>query len=252
MAILKDFAARKGITFPLLSDEGSRIIRAYGILNTSVPEDTMFYGIPYPGTFVLSPKGVVVARYFEDDYKQRYTASDILVRQFGADTGAAPSTIETKRLRLSASASTDLVHSGQRIALVLDIDLKPRMHVYAPGVEHYIPINFSIRPSPAIEIHPAVYPPAKTLRLEAIDETVPVYEGKFRIIREVTPAAPDKVTPQLDANGDLTIEGTLRYQACDDKICYIPETVPLKWTVHWEEYDRTRVPAEIQHKAPRK
>jgi hypothetical protein len=31
--------------------------------------------------------------------------------------------------------------------------------------------------------------------------------------------------------GAVTIEGTLRYQACDDRMCYVPKSVPLKWTL---------------------
>jgi hypothetical protein len=29
----------------------------------------------------------------------------------------------------------------------------------------------------------------------------------------------------------LTVTGTLDYQACDDKICYIPVSLPLSWTL---------------------
>jgi len=46
----------------------------------------------------------------------------------------------------------------------------------------------------------------------------------------------------------MVLEGSLRYQACDDHECYIPETVPLKWTFSFEPLDRERVPAEIQRK----
>ena len=56
---------RRGIHFPLLSDPESKIIRAYGLLNETAPKGP-FYGIPYPGTFVLDARGVVVAKYFED------------------------------------------------------------------------------------------------------------------------------------------------------------------------------------------
>ena len=30
---------------------------------------------------------------------------------------------------------------------------------------------------------------------------------------------------------DITIKGTLTYQACDDSICYAPVSVPVAWTV---------------------
>ena len=84
-AILKSFAERTNITFPLLSDPDSRIIRAWGILNETVPAASPFYGIPYPGVFILDPSGVVVAKYFEDDYRERYTASEILMLPQMAD-----------------------------------------------------------------------------------------------------------------------------------------------------------------------
>jgi hypothetical protein len=44
-------------TFSLPS--GAATIKRYGILNTTVPEtNQQTYGIPFPGTFMLNPKGV--------------------------------------------------------------------------------------------------------------------------------------------------------------------------------------------------
>jgi hypothetical protein len=56
--------------------------------------------------------------------------------------------------------------------------------------------------------------------------------------------------PIIASNGELKITGKLRYQACDDKICYLPETLPLEWTLKAEPLDRERVPEAIQHKPP--
>lgn len=249
-AVLKSFADRTSIAFPLLSDAGSKTIRAYGILNETVPADSAQYGIPHPGTFILNPRGEVISKYFEDDYRERYTASEILVRQFGGTAGASKTVAETRQLRLSASASLAAVRTGQRIALIIEVELKPKMHVYAPGVEHYIPIDWSIAESPAIKIFPAAYPPSKMLHLPVIDETVPVYQGKFRLERDVTIGPDAGVKPLLSDKGDLTIAGAFRYQACDDRICYVPQTLPLSWTVHYEALDRQRAPSELQRKSP--
>src|SRR5437763_10684353 len=109
VAVLKSFSERKGITFPLLSDPDSKIIRSFGILNETVDKTNPFFGIPNPGTYVLDAKGVVIAKYFEDDYKERDTASSILVRQFGLHAGAAHATTQAKQLSLSSSASTATV-----------------------------------------------------------------------------------------------------------------------------------------------
>ena len=37
-AVLADFSQRRGITFPLLSDDDSSVIEAFGILNTVAAE----------------------------------------------------------------------------------------------------------------------------------------------------------------------------------------------------------------------
>lgn len=248
-AVLKNFAGRKQITFPLLSDSDSKIIRAFGILNETVQEGTAQYGIPYPGTYLVDRAGRVTAKYFEDDYTQRYTSGDLLVRHFGDSAGTAHTTFEAKHLRVVASASNLVVRTGQRISLVLEVELGPRLHVYAPGVStDYIPIDWTMKESPAILVKEVAYPASKKLRLAAIQQTVPVYQGAFRLVRDVTIARDAAVRPLLDAEGKLTIEGTLKYQACDDKVCYPPETVPVRWTLQPEALDRERAPGELQRK----
>ena len=247
-AVLRNFAERKAITYPLLSDADSKVIRAYGLLNESVAKESAQYGIPYPGTFILDRAGVITQKYFEADFRQRYTASEILVRQYGDPAQASSQAIDTRHLHAVSSASIGTVHWGQRLALVIDIQLKPGMHVYAPGVEGYIPIDFKLAGSPAFESHPAAYPAARKLHLKAIGDTVPVFEGRFRVAEDITIAPEARVKPVLSPAGDLAVEGTLRYQACDAKVCYPPQTVPLRWTLHYEALDRQRAPSEMQHR----
>jgi len=70
--VLRDFAERQRIPFPLLSDVDSEVIRRYGVLNDQLDEsDGMLYGIPYPGVFVTDEHGVVITKIFHDSYKKR-------------------------------------------------------------------------------------------------------------------------------------------------------------------------------------
>lgn len=75
--ILKRFAARRNITFPLLSDEGSKVIDAFGIRNREAT-GSRIDGVPYPGTFLIDQAGIIRARLFHDGYKERHTAAEIL------------------------------------------------------------------------------------------------------------------------------------------------------------------------------
>jgi peroxiredoxin len=75
-AILKRFTARSAITYPLLSDVGSKTIDAYGIRNKEAPE--RWNGIPYPGTFVIDQKGIIRAKLFLDGYKERHAVEALV------------------------------------------------------------------------------------------------------------------------------------------------------------------------------
>ncbi len=249
VAILQNFANRKGIQFPLLSDPDSKIIRSFGILNDAVPKDSPFYGIPHPVTFIVDASGSVISKKFDEDFKQRYTVANILTETLNIRTGAAESKTETKHLTVTASATNAKVRPGERIRLLLDIELKPSMHVYAPGVEGYIPIEWKMTDSAGYKAAPASYPLSKKLRLEAIQETVDVYAGRFTLQREITIGPQQALKAVVNEAGDLVLEGTLRYQACDDRLCYVPQTIPLKWTLKYEPHDPQRVPAELQRKA---
>lgn len=203
--------------------------RKLGVGVTAVPGDSpaiskVFAGhAPHPGWFVLDARGVIAAKYFEEDADQGYTSADILVHQFGWISPEAAKEVDGKQLTATIGASNSTVVPGERVALTLDIELQPNMHVYAPGVEGYIPIDWKMEDSPTAEVHAAVFPRAEKLYLRAIDETVPAFRNHFRLTRDIT------VKPASDSSGHFTVDGTLRYQACDDRVCYIPQTLHLEW-----------------------
>lgn len=74
--VLKRFAAKKSITYPLLSDTGSKTIDAYGIRNKEATGRTS--GIPYPGTYVIGTNGVIHAKLFLEGYKERASTEAIV------------------------------------------------------------------------------------------------------------------------------------------------------------------------------
>ena len=63
MAILRHFGNRKGISYPLLSDPDSEVIRAFGILNTNYAPDHESYGLPFPGMFIIDENGMDPSRF---------------------------------------------------------------------------------------------------------------------------------------------------------------------------------------------
>ena len=135
---------------------------------------------------------------------------------------------------------------GRRTTLTLTARLPEKMHVYAPGVEGYKPISWEIDPSPAVTLFDVEYPDSETLYLPTISESVPVYHGEFRMFRDVRVEQSRQLSEYLDPEGRLVLKGRFHYQACDDKVCYVPMTVDLEWTLQVQGHDRERVPEELR------
>jgi peroxiredoxin len=74
--VLKAAAERMKITFPLLSDPGSKTIEAYHIRNEAARGKAE--GVPNPGTFILDQQGVVRAKLFLEGFRERHTAEALV------------------------------------------------------------------------------------------------------------------------------------------------------------------------------
>jgi hypothetical protein len=108
-----------------------------------------------------------------------------------------------------------------------------------------------LQPRSGIELTDPTYPDSKILYLEAIQERVPVFEGKFRITQDATvipSEALDVARSLVGTQKTISITGELRYQACDKAICYPPASVPLKWELQILPLDLKRSPKGIRHK----
>ena len=264
-AVLADFSQRRGITFPLLSDDDSKVIKEFGILNTVAAEaqgpngddpdvvadvaryvsvfgaSPMIVGTPFPGTFMVDRRGRVTSRFFEEFYRERNTTANVMLK---LGVGLSPiAAIEgsTAHLKLTAYPSNTSVTVGTRFSIAVDIEPNPDIHVYAPGAEAmgYRVVSLNLRPVPHVRFEPVEFPESEIYYFEPLDERVPVYQRPFTLLQEVVVAGTpetEEALAQLDA---LTLSGTFDYQACDDELCFEPVSVPLSFTLDLDLLDRT-------------
>ena len=258
--VLEAFSRQNGITFPLLSDKGSEAINRYGILNTVVEEGLgpnredpavkadiskyisaagtvptflgpMMKGVPFPGTFIVDRQGRVTSRFFEDFYVERSTVAGILKRLDGRDQPVAGTRVSTEHLEVSTYPSDAAIAPGNRFALALDIQPKRGMHLYAPGASGYRVISLSMAEQPIIRVLPLKYPTSEMYVFKPLNERVPVYQKPFTLLQEIVLEGQPSAQAALKGKDSLTLGGTLEYQACDDKVCFNPASIPLSWTV---------------------
>ena len=170
--VLGDFSRRRGVTFPLLADDDSKVITDFGILNTVAMEaqgpngdhpdvvaDVAKYvsvfgagsniiGTPFPGTFMLDGEGRVTARFFEEFYRERNTTANVMLR---LGEGLSPIEAiegETAHLKFTAYASDPAITVGTRFSVAVEIEPNPGMHLYAPGADElgYRVLGLSLSP----------------------------------------------------------------------------------------------------------
>ena len=191
----------------------------------------------------------MTARFFEDFYRERNTVSSILLRLGAGKEPVEATRISTQHIDVTTYLSDASITSGSRFSLVLDIEPQSGMHVYALGAETdgYRVITLGMEPQPYVRYLPVEYPASEVYLFEPLDELEPVYMEPFSLRQDIVleprreseaalrlreSLVPDDIPPEeLAFSGTLTLRGTLDYQACDDRVCYSPVSVPLSWTV---------------------
>jgi hypothetical protein len=142
--------------------------------------------------------------------------------------------IWTDHLKVTTYPADAVAAPGDRTSLVIEIQPGEGMHVYAPGAEGYKVIALTVTPQPFVRVVPLQYPASEIYFFAPLNERVPVYQRPFTLRQELVLDDRPEARAAFRGRPSLTVTGMLSYQACDDKICFNPVTVPLTWTVPLE------------------
>ena len=121
---------------------------------------------------------------------------------------------------------TDGIRAGTTGRAALVIQLAEGLHTNSnkPRDPLLIPIVLSVQPPAGVTVTEIVYPEPKDLNQEGSAQPLAVFEREFTIGAQFAVAA--DVAP-----GDYVVPASLRYQACDERVCYPPVTVTTQWPV---------------------
>jgi DsbC/DsbD-like thiol-disulfide interchange protein len=217
-AALGAFAQAHQISYPLLADQGSAVIRSFGILNTNVPADVSFYGIPFPGDYLIAPDGTVKEKIFLDDYQERAAASEVLLRNFGAGTNGLSAEIKTDDVRAKISLSDAESYSGIQLGVAVEFAINSGWHIYGePLPSNYTPVAITFD-ADLVTSQNIALPAATPVEFKELGETLPVYSGELKASGKVL------LKQKLKA-GDYKLGGTIQFQECSDTVCKIPQRI---------------------------
>jgi hypothetical protein len=220
--ILRGFADKHGIGFPLLSDHDSAVIRRFGIFNTNIAQGLRAHGVPHPVEYLVAPDGKLIRKYFVENYQHRVTASAVVLHEFGLVGEQAPMiTLQSGALTLEIGLSSPSAFAGQEIGFLAKFKLEPGWHIYGtPLPDHYTATSITFD-DPKIIRQSFEVPAAQPMEIKALGETLPVYGGSFQGRGSLLLKFPIVA-------GKTVLSGQLRIQQCSDTICEAPETIPFE------------------------
>jgi hypothetical protein len=140
----------------------------------------------------------------------------------------APAPSAVQHVTATPGANAGHAPAGTTVSLWVDVTPKPAIHVYAPGATDYQIVTLVMTPQRGLTFGKAAYPAGTSLAFPGIAERVPVYQKTFRITQPVTLA---RTLGSGQTPGKLSIAGAVNYQACDDRVCFPPTSLPVKWTL---------------------
>lgn len=141
----------------------------------------------------------------------------------------------TPHLTVASSISRATAAPGARLTVTVAVTPRRTMHVYAPGKHDYQVVQLALDPQPWARIEATKYPAPQKYYFAPLDETVEVYSNAFTLTRELTVLDTPEARKALAGKSSVTVSGRLEYQACDDKVCYSPGKVPVRFVVGIEE-----------------
>jgi DsbC/DsbD-like thiol-disulfide interchange protein len=128
------------------------------------------------------------------------------------------------KAELTPSVETAAVHAGAPARVALKVKLPASVHVQSdkPRDPALIPTVLTIDAPAGVTVGKIQYPAARDMKQG--DQTLAVFGPEFTITIDLTLA-------KGAAAGDLVVPAHLKYQACDEAVCYPPAKADAQWTL---------------------
>src|SRR5687768_7790938 len=125
-------------------------------------------------------------------------------------------------INVSASVSSNKVNRGRSVRATVTMDIPGGYHVNSnrPLEKFLIPTTLKVDAPDGIRVGPIAYLRAVLRQLRFSKRSVSVYEGRAIMRFTVTvPPGPSSDSREVKLN--------VRYQSCNDEVCYPPQTKEL-------------------------
>ncbi len=141
-------------------------------------------------------------------------------------SGQATAQLRRIPAEITPLVESDGVRPGTTVRAALKVALPEGFHVQSnkPRDASLIPTELTIDGPSGIQVEELVFPIAVDFPQEGLDQPLLVFDREFTI--GVRLSLPANLPP-----GELVVPARLRYQACDEKMCYAPSNAQASWTL---------------------
>lgn len=159
--------------------------------------------------------------------KQALSAFLVLFLALSALSVQAQIMLSEEQTDIEIQLSVNQVAAGSEFKAAILLNIKDMWHINAhnPGPDYLIGAEINIEPHDQFILSDIRYPESEKYEFDfSQDEEIYVYEGLAPIFASFR-------APESLESGDYTIERTLTIQACSDKVCLSPSSVPIKFSI---------------------
>ncbi len=182
---LAEFAKHHEITYPLLADKGSKVIRSYGIQNYFIKKEHVpYYGIAFPGTYLVDEEGVVIEKFFNSNLAQRSSAESAIDSALGEILLGEEEPTDRAGdddIRISATyhGGGGNLKSAVIREMIVRFELAPGLHIYDdPVPTGMVATKIEISGPDGLHTNEVVKMPTRPLKLPGLDMELQVWEGQ--------------------------------------------------------------------------
>ncbi len=239
-ANLKKFSDDFDLSYDLLSDVDSDVIKLFGILNTTIsPDDEEvdrangrpYYGIPFPGVYVADENGVVTEKFFYRHYASRASGGSIVNSALGEILMPRESprdSLSSEQIKITAFLADESLKFEYYSNLYVRFELAEGLHIYGGDLpEGFIATTVGVEDTTGLRVGEPVYPKTTPKRFDALDVSLNVYEGVVDIAVPVSLTAEVMNWTNPNKPDSIEIPVKVDYQVCSDSVCYLPQSESL-------------------------
>jgi len=201
---------------------------------------------------VTDEQGVVTAKFFHGSHQRRDSPEMFIDAALGrltvnADEPDATGGDEEVRVSSFVHGGSGTLRFGIRRQLITRFELGPGIHIYGqPVPDGMVPATVSVKSASQLVFEEPIYPATQTLTLESMGMALPVWSG---VVDVAIPFYANSAfgDPSADFNsGTVELTVSVRYQACDDEICFLPKTESFSIHMELDALDVPNIDAETR------